>query len=471
MCVMSDAAFHDELTQRLAEYGDDLVRTSLPTLKTGLTGLRLNVEGLISLLKKKGLLADDPYQFADKVSEIKPVPAEPFLENQKSTVLSIRFHHFETQLAFLTDTYQISLEFLSLGQLRLLTQLLRYVRWDSLSENHQESNTKLMAELLGRARKGEDSISAGLVNDMAHQLAVHCTQCFDAIKRVTVYKREEYKAQIRGTFWEGLNLAPEEVVGNQENVQQKIRRAFANHMKGYPYIPELIKELLEEDFAPNGASLREEVLVRLSVTKANKEKPKVDIDPRAELMEAVRVLGSASVPLDTALRKLHDSAALLEEGPLSLGERFAAWIRKLMGMKTAPRVIQIELFDPASGATKKETMDFDAFHVEALNRNRVLGSVSNRNGPQFIALGQKTEEDILAWFERQFLELAKTTERCNGLDLYFKTEVPKEKKTMVKGVKAEVAQIRTSMGNANKKRHEALARKEEQEQLKRLGIR
>ncbi len=64
----------------------------------------------------------------------------------------------------------------------------------------------------------------------------------------------------------------------------------------------------------------------------------------------------------------------------------------------------------------------------------------------------------------------KRWERLNGLDLFFKTEVPKERRGQVKGIKAEVAQIRTIMGNANKQRHEAVARREESEQLKRLGI-
>lgn len=471
MGEMSDEAFLDDLTQRLKDYGTDVERTAVPALKSGLSNLKSNYEALLNILKRKGLVADDPYQYSEKISEIKPVPADPFLEHQRATVTSIRTHHFDNQLSFLANTYGLSLAALSLPQIRLLTQLLRYVRWESLTETHQESNTKMMAELVARARKGDDSITTGLVNDLVNQMAQNTAKVLDALKKVTFYKREEYKHLLRTAFWSSLNFAPEEVQGNSENVQRKIRKEFAAHLKGHPFIQELVKELLDEDYSPQSATLREELLNKLKVSKATQEKTKADVDPRIDLMEGVRTLATSNLPLDSALRKLVENASLFDTSHDSLGERFHKWILKLMGIKNKPRMMAIDLFDPASGLTKSETIDFDAFVNEASGRVRLLAGVANRNGPQFIALSQKTEDEILAWFERNFIDVAKTVERVNGLDVYFKSEVPKERRAQVKGTKAEVAQIRTAMGNANKQRHEAVARREELEQLRRLGIR
>jgi hypothetical protein len=421
-------------------------------------------------LSKKGLLADDPYQFSEKISEIRAVANEPFLESQKQSVVSIRMHNFESQLAFLTDYYQFSLDYLTLARLRAITQLLRYARWDALTETSPELNTKLVAELVGRIRKGEDPISAGLVNDMVLQMNTNSAKAFEALKRVSLFKREEYKLTLRTTFWTNLNLAQEEVSGNPDNVQRKIKKEFVAHLKGHPYIPELIKELLDEDFAANSAALREELLARLRVTKAVQEKPKVSVDPRVELMEAVRALASCNLSFDAALRKLNENATLLDEAQDSAGERFRKWLRKLMGIQNKPRVFVIDLFDPVTGAPKRDPLEFDPFLAEAQSRVRVLATMANRNGPAFQTLLQKSEDEILAWFERQFIEISKAAERFVGLDLFFKTEVPKERRAHVKGIKAEVAQVRTSLANANKQRHEAVARREEQEQLKRLGI-
>lgn len=467
---MADDPYLDDLSLRLKDYGIELERSVLPGFKASVHNLKVTFDSLIALLKKKGLLADDPYQFSEKISEIKPVANEPFLESQKQTVVSIRMHNFESQLAFLAEYFQFSLDYLTLARLKSITQLIRYVKWEALTENAAEQNTKLVAELVGRLRKDEDSISAGLINDMINQLNANTAKIFDALKKVTFYKREEYKANLRSTFWTEMNLAQEEVSGNPDNVQRKIKKEFAAHLKGHPYIPELIKELLDEDFAPNAAALREELLVKLRVSKSVQEKPKVAIDPKLELMEAVRSLTASNLPLDVALRKLVDNAALLDVSQESLGERFQRWIRKLMGIQSKPRVFVIDLFDPATGATKHDHLEFDPFIAENSNRVRVLAAMSNRNGPSFMALHQKSEDEILNWFERQFIDVAKTVEKLNGLDVFFKTEVPKERRPQVKGIKAEIAQIRTVIGNANKQRHQAVGRREEQEQLRRLGI-
>jgi len=467
---MADDLFLTELSTRLQAHGIELERSVLPGLKAQVANLKATNDSLIGLLKKKGLLADDPYQFSEKISEIKPVGNEPFLESQKQAMVSIRMHNYESQLAYLSDYYQFSLDYLTLARIKAITQLLRYVRWDALTETNSEQNTKLVAELVGRVRKGDDAISAGLANDMVNQMNVNTAKVFESLKKVTVFKREEYKLLLRNSFWSGMNLAQEEVSGNPDNVQKKIKKEFIAHLKGQPYVQELIKELLEEDFAPNAAALREELLLKLHVAKTAQEKPKAAVDPRVELMEAVRSLSVSNLPLDTALRKLHDNAALLDVSQDTLGERFQKWIRKLMGIQGKPRVFVIDLFDAATGANKRDPLEFDPFVADTTARVRVLTGLSNRNGPSFQAMLQKTEEEILAWFERQFIDLAKTVERLNGLDVFFKTEVPKEKRPQVKGIKAEVAQIRTVMGNANKQRHEAVGRREEQEQLKRLGI-
>ena len=137
---MSDDAFLDDLSARLQEYGNELERSVLPGLKANVHNLKTTFDSLVGLLKKKGLLADDPYQYSEKISEIKPIANEPFLETQKQSVVSIRMHNFESQLAFLSDYYQFSLDYLTLSRIKAITQLLRYARWDALIENNSEQN-------------------------------------------------------------------------------------------------------------------------------------------------------------------------------------------------------------------------------------------------------------------------------------------------------------------------------------------
>jgi len=293
----------------------------------------------------------------------------------------------------LAEYYQFSLDYLTLARLRSITQLLRYVRWEALSDKALEQNTKLVAEIVGRARKADDHISTCLVNDIVGQLANHSAKIFESLKKVSFWKREEYKLLVRTTFWGSLNFAAEEVQGNPDNIQRKIKRVFADQMKGQPYIPELIKELLDEDFATNGPQLREELLVRLRVNKVTQEKPKTVLDPRQDLMEAVRSLSAYSIPLDAGLRKLSENAALLDVAQDSLGERFQKWLRRLMGVKNKPRVFVIDLIDPVTGATKQEALEFDPFIAESQTRSRSVAAVSVRTGVAFQTLAQKTEDE------------------------------------------------------------------------------
>jgi hypothetical protein len=57
-----------------------------------------------------------------------------------------------------------------------------------------------------------------------------------------------------------------------------------------------------------------------------------------------------------------------------------------------------------------------------------------------------------------------------ALDEYFKSEAPQEDRDKVKGIKPELSTMKNAIIRANAKRHEYSAQKEEEEQLKRLGV-
>lgn len=462
--------FMDELNTKLQQYAQECEKTYLTALKADFRSFSSIFASFMNILKKTGLIADDPYQYEEKISDVKPVSQDNFLEGQKQTVMSIRLHNFENQLQFLNDFYQFSLDFMHLARMKNLSQFTRFIRWENFSETNADINTKALAEITGRIRKGDDSISIGLLNDMLNQLSTYQNKILEGLKKISFYKREEYKNMIRTTFWEALNLSSEEVNGNLDNVHRKIKKEFAAHIKGQPYIPELIKELLDEDFGASSYTLKQELLSKLSVTQAVKEKPKQKVDYRANLMEAIRTLCSMNIPLEAALKKLRENTLVLEDTQLSMGERFQRWMRKLMGIKARPKFYTVELFDPVTSATRNEELDFEKFHDELYGRIRVMVNLANRTSAQFLAMTQKPEKEILDFFDRTFLDISKALDRLAGLDLFFKTETPKEKRTQIKGIKAEVSQVRTILANANKLKHEYVGTREEQEQLRRLGV-
>jgi hypothetical protein len=67
-------------------------------------------------------------------------------------------------------------------------------------------------------------------------------------------------------------------------------------------------------------------------------------------------------------------------------------------------------------------------------------------------------------------ELQRFVRRAAALDDFFKSEVGEAEGQRVRGVKAEITTIKGALIKANQKKHEYLSLCEEQEQMRRLGI-
>jgi hypothetical protein len=57
-----------------------------------------------------------------------------------------------------------------------------------------------------------------------------------------------------------------------------------------------------------------------------------------------------------------------------------------------------------------------------------------------------------------------------ALDDFFKLEAGKEDRDKIKGIKPELATMKNAIVKANQRRYEFSAQKEEEEQMKKLGI-
>ena len=57
-----------------------------------------------------------------------------------------------------------------------------------------------------------------------------------------------------------------------------------------------------------------------------------------------------------------------------------------------------------------------------------------------------------------------------ALDTYFKSETTRSQRALIKGIKLEIGAVKNAVVKANQKKHEYVSRKEEVEQLKKLGI-
>ena len=85
-------------------------------------------------------------------------------------------------------------------------------------------------------------------------------------------------------------------------------------------------------------------------------------------------------------------------------------------------------------------------------------------------LESASEDQIFAFLDKNLKESHLIYRRLEGLNTYFRSEAPKEERGRIKGIKSELSSMKNSLVKSNQKKHEYVALKEEEGQMKKLGI-
>jgi len=100
---------------------------------------------------------------------------------------------------------------------------------------------------------------------------------------------------------------------------------------------------------------------------------------------------------------------------------------------------------------------------------RILTGMS-ANGPVMAKLRAMNEEQCITYLERTIRDVQNYHRLLTSLDDYFKSNVSQHDRSRIKGIKPELASLKNCIVKANQLRAEYTAAKEEEEQMKRLGI-
>ena len=470
------ATLEEALEQRRA-YLDEV---EIPKLKDSFHAYESALKSIMSLLLRKSLIKEDPYKHEQKISEVTLPSTDPVLESEKGEQISIRLSSFESQLDFLNNFYQFSVEFLNLSRVRLLSKFVKYILWDKLSEVSGSVNTKLVAEIFSKIRQGGDKLSTGVINDAQNQLVKSTEDIVSVLRDLTSYHRERYKYEVRKRLFTVVDFDERTVANEREEVLRKLKIRFAQLItKGgggedgfdrkTPYYPELVSEILDEDYSEYAQGLRDGVLEKLKVQIARPPKKEAP-EFKPMLLEAVRLISTGGIPMESALQKLIENAQLLEQKKLSIGARLRLWFSRLVGSETPTRTYEIELSDPDTAITRVERLDFKKYAEQVTKRCKILESVSNKMSATYSKLAEADEEQIHSFLSQNLDDVYALYSKMPALDNFFKAKLGSEDKVRLKGIKMEINAIKNAVVKSNQKMHEYISRKEEEEQLKRLGI-
>jgi hypothetical protein len=281
------------------------------------------------------------------------------------------------------------------------------------------------------------------------------------LKDLTVYYKESYKLNVRNLIIK--NMSAGEV--NAANIKRK----FSAAMPGIPFYQEFVEEIIKEDYSKDGPALKDAVLNSLKAVHEKQKVVKPVINFKATLMDGIQAIGGANVALSECSAKIDENVTTLENQKKGFWIKLRNMLRQMMNKEPEEIVYDIQYMDPVKGAPIKERINFSQFHTELDRKTKILAGLSVQ-GPALTKLSSMAEEQIITYLERSIRDVQNLHRTLTALDEYFKSSVPKESGERIKGIKPELSTIKNSIVRANQLRHEYAAQKEEEEQLKRLGV-
>jgi len=449
------------LTEALKTRADWLDKSELPKLKEEFRAYHIGFASLYNLYLKKGLINEDPYKAEAKIAELEAPDSSPFNEVSRLEQLTQRLANYDNQLDFLVNFYQFGTEFLNLDRIKRILGLIKYIDWVHLTPDSQSPITKAVAEMTNQIKTGSDPMTMSVISESLANLNRSFTPTMGYLKILTEYQREAYKLELRDVTAE---MSQAEVA----NLPQ-FKKKFAQAKPGYPFYPDLVEEVIKEDYSKEGPALREAVLKKIFVAE---EKPKIvkpQVPVKSILIEGIQSLGGTSGTLSDIALKMDENQTTLENRKQGLMQKLKKLMQQMFNKEPDPVIYNVEYVDPIKGIPVRERINYNSFRGDLERKIRTLAPMGSRNATT-AKLETMQEDQLISFLERNVRELQSLHKTLTALDEFFKAEVDRGDRDKIKGIKPELGTIKNAILRANSKRHEFNAQKEEEQQLKRLGV-
>ena len=449
------------LSEALRTREEWLDRSELPKLKDELRIYHTGFASLYNIYLKKGLINMDPYKQEAKIAELEVPDASAFSDMDKLDQLTRRLANFDNQLDFLVNFYQFGAEFLTLDRIKRILGLVQYIDWVRLTPDSQSPVTKAVAEMTNQIKQGSDPMTMSVISESLSNFNRSYNPIMNYLKLLTDYKKEAYKLDLRDITGE----MSEAETANLPLVKKK----FLQARPGMPFYAELAEEVVKEDYSKDGPALQEAVLKKLQVVENAPKVAKVQVSFKIILIEGIQGLGGTAATLSEVAAKMDENQLVLANRKQSFMEKLKKIMQQAFNKEPEAVVYDIEYMDPVKGVPVREKVNYVSFRGDMDRKIRTLTPLASR-GATTSKLEAMQEEQLIGFLERNIRELQALFKTLTALDEFFKTAVDRVTRERIKGIKPELGAIKNAILRANSKRHEYSAQKEEEEQLKRLGV-
>jgi len=453
-------SYVNTLQEALATRKDWLERGELPKLKESLRTYQVSYASLYNIYLKKKLIDEDPYKQETKISELEVPDTSPLIEAKRIEQLSIRLSNFDSQLDFLVNFYQLGVDFLNLDRIKRIVGLVRYIDWVSFSPDSQSAITKSVADMTNQSKQGVDTLTLSIIGENVSRLSKTTAASMGILKELNVYYRECYKLDIRQKISQAMSAG--------EATPENIKKKMSSAMPGSPFYKELVEEIIKEDYTGSGADLKDVILASLKVKEDKAKVVKQVINYKKILLDGIITIGGASASLTEINTKLVDNQAVLDSRKKNFFQAIKELIRQITNAEPEEVIYTIEVMDQAKGVAVKEKISFHQFTGELDKKIRILSSFVRGNA--YNKLSAMSEEQIIGYLEKNIKEVTNLHKTLGAIDDFFKGNVETTERDKIKGIKPELSALKNTYVKANQLLYEYNAQREEEEQMKNLGI-
>jgi hypothetical protein len=448
----------ETLQQVLDDRKDFLDKSELGKLKENLRVFHTSFASLYGIYLKKKLIDEDPYKQETKINELEVPDGSPFNEAKRIEQLSIRLSNYDNELDYLVNFYQLGMDFLNLERIKRIVGLIRYIEWSSFSPDSQSIMTKAVADMTNHAKVGVDTLTLSIIGESLSKLSKMTTAIMTELKNLNIYYRESYKLSLRKNIT--VNMSANEA--NVDNIKKKMPSA----MPGLPFYRELIEEVIKEDYTDSGTDLKDSVLNLLKVPAEKQKTAKPAVNYKGILLDGIQVIGGASNSFNEIGAKLDENQTIMESRKKGFLHTIKELIRQITNAEPEEVIYDVEYMDQTKGVMVKERVNFHQLRDEMNKKSKILASFVR--GSAYNKLAAMTEEQIIGYLERNIRDVQTTHKTLNALDDYFKSAITGDDKA--KGIKPELSALKNTIVKANQLKYEYSAQKEEEDQMKRLGL-
>jgi hypothetical protein len=463
--------FYAQLDEALTRRAMVLAKEEIPALKDAFRTYQAAYTGIYKVFLEKALIQEDQYNYEQKISDLKPPPSDPFTESEMFNQMNLRLSSFLALLDFLNNFFFISPDTLNLKTIKNILGLVEYFHWGDLSVTSAHMMTRSISLYLEKIKQTGDSMANNIVSNSTKVLREQLKKIKILLKKASVYAKLNYKLMARVNVLSNMTLDPKRIQSDRKGTLQAIKFEFPLKWQGAPFFRELIEEILEEDFGPQKEALQREALKVLEVKEktVKKKKRNMEEELKKDLLSHIGEMAKAYMPLETIITRMDDNSRLMDENPASFSQKFSRWFNRVM-LRKVEVFYDIQTSQHGRSGGKKEKLNFTSYTNWLRMKASFYKSLNNQNSQSYIRASESSNDDLEEFLAKNQQELKRILNKVTTLETFFKEAAEGELKKRVRGYKAELTQLKGIISKMITGLKEYQARKEEIEQLKKLGI-